>query len=37
MLSEINFKVFRKLLRKSKLNASGIEIDSSFENPVSHG
>jgi Transposase DDE domain group 1 len=32
MLREINFKVFRKLLRKSKLNAIIIDIDSSVVN-----
>lgn len=32
MLREINFKVFRKLLRKSKLKAITIDIDSSVIN-----
>jgi len=36
MLREINFKVFRKLLRKSKLNAITIDIDSSVVNVEGH-
>jgi len=36
MLREINFKVFRKLLRKSKLKAITIDIDSSVVNVEGH-
>jgi hypothetical protein len=36
MLREINFKVFRKLLSKSKLNAITIDIDSSVVNVEGH-
>jgi hypothetical protein len=36
MLREINFKIFRKLLRKSKLKAITIDIDSSVVNVEGH-
>ena len=36
MLREINFKVFRKLLRKSKLKSITIDIDSSVVNVEGH-
>jgi hypothetical protein len=36
MLREINVKVFRKLLRKSKLKAITIDIDSSVGNVEGH-
>ena len=36
MLREINFKVFRKLLRKKKLKSSTIDIDSSVVNVEGH-
>ncbi len=36
MLREINFKVFRKLLRKSKRKAITIDIDSSVVNVEGH-
>ena len=36
MLREINFKVFRKLLKKSKLKAITIDIDSSVVNVEGH-
>jgi hypothetical protein len=36
MLREINFKLFRKLLRKSKLKAITIDIDSSVVNVEGH-
>ena len=36
MLREINFKLFRKLLRKSKLKSITIDIDSSVVNPEGH-
>ena len=36
MLREINFKVFRKLLRRSKLNSIPIDIDSSVVNVEGH-
>jgi len=36
MLREINFKVFKKLLRKSKLQAITIDIDSSVVNVEGH-
>ena len=36
MLREINFKVFKKLLRKSKLKAITIDIDSSVVNVEGH-
>ena len=36
MLREINFKVFRKLLRKSKLKSITIDIDNSMVNVEGH-
>ena len=36
MLREINFKVFRKLLRKSKLQTITIDIDSRAVNVEGH-
>jgi hypothetical protein len=36
MLREINFKIFRKLLRKSKRKAITINIDSSVVNVEGH-
>jgi hypothetical protein len=36
MLREINFKLFRKLLRKSKLKSITIDIDSSVVNVEGH-
>jgi hypothetical protein len=36
MLREINFKVFKKLLRKKKLKSITIDIDSSVVNVEGH-
>jgi len=36
MLREINFKVFKKLLKKSKLKAINIDINSSVVNVEGH-